>query len=124
MPHIEISRLFRYLRFISVSIVEYFGFIGCAYSLSGITVPWKPIMMHFAFLLWYAANHHGSLWCPECIVMDIDRCSRYVCAVFAVASTMHIETMAQRYSELDVVPGHVTVAGPACARNRVPVEVE
>jgi len=37
---------------------------------------------------------------------------------------MHIETMAQRYSELDVVPGHITVAWPARTCNRVPVPIE
>ena len=94
MPYAEVRNLFRYLRFISVSVIDDLGPAGRTDSLLSIFVFYEPVMMQFAFLLWYAANHHGSLWCPERIVMDIDICSRYVCAVFAVSSTMHIETMA------------------------------
>ena len=81
-------------------------------------------MVHITLLFGYAANHYRSLLSSERIIIDTDQCSRDIRAVLAITSTMHVETMAQRYSEFDVVPGHVTVAGPACACNRVPVPIE
>ena len=124
MPNMKIRRSFGYLWFVSVSVVEHLGLAERAYSLSGFAVSGKPIVVHLTFLLGYATNHHRSLLGTKRIVIDIDRCSRDVRAVLAITSTMHVETMAQRCPEFDVVPGHVTVAGPACACDRVPVPIE
>ena len=84
----------------------------------------KPVVVYVAFLLRNAANHNGCLGSPERVIVDFDRRSGDIRAVFSIAPAVHVETVAQRYAELNVVPGDIAAAGPARARDRVPVPVE
>jgi len=113
-----------HFRLVIISVAEHLGLAGRAHSLSGFAVSKKPVVVHLTLLFRYATDDHRGLPSSERIVIDFNRRSRDVRAVLAITSTMHVETMAQRCPEFDVVPGHVTVAGSACACNRVPVPIE
>jgi len=113
-----------HLRLIGISVAENLGLTRRAHSLSGFAVSEKPVVVHLTLLFRYTTDHHRSLLSSERIVIDLDRRSRDVRAVFAITSPVHVKTMAQRYPEFDVMPGHITVAGSTCACDRVPIPVE
>ncbi len=81
-------------------------------------------MVYLTTLLRYTADHHGSLRSPERVVIYLDRCSRYVRAVPPITPPVHVKTMAERHPEFDVVPGHITITGPARSGDRMAVTVE
>ena len=68
-------------------------------------------MVHVALLLRLAADHDGRLRRAERVVVDLDGRAGDVRAVLAVAAAVHVEAVAQRRAQFDVVAGHVTAAG-------------
>jgi len=114
----------RHLLLVGIRVAEHLGLTGRAHSLSGFAVSQKPVVVHLTLLFRYTTDHHRSLLSSERIVIDLDRRSRDVRAVLPITSPVHVKTMAQRYPEFDVMPGHITVAGSTCACDRVPIPVE
>ena len=53
-------------------VAEYPGSAGGAHSVSGISVPEKPVVVHFTLFLRDAADYDGSLWSPERVMIDFD----------------------------------------------------
>ncbi len=87
-------------------------------------VLYEPIVVYRANLLRYPADYYRDLRWPECIVVDFDRGPGNGRAVFAVASPMHVKTVAERFAEFDVVPGDVIASGPPGAGDGMAIPVE
>jgi hypothetical protein len=87
-------------------------------------MPEKPVVVYFTFLLRDAADDDGCLWSMERIIIDFDRSPRDIRAVLAITPSVHIKAMAERYAKFDIMSGDVAIAGPARARNRVPIPVK
>ena len=60
----------------------------------------------------------------ERVVVDQNRGAGHVGAVVPVASAVHIEAVAQRRAQLDVVPRLIGAAGSPVARDRVAVGIK
>ena len=91
----------------AVCIVFGLGPGGSPYRVCGTIVFKEPIVMYLTLLFRRATNYHRCHWSPECIVIDLDWRSRNVSTVFAVTPTVHVETVAKRNTEFDIVPGHI-----------------
>ena len=116
--------LFHRFRVIAVGVVFDLCLFRCSHRLFSATVFWKPVVVYLTLLLRYAANNHRGLRSQECVVVNFDRCSRNVCTIPSIASTVHIETVAERYPALDVVTRHVTAARSTRGGNRMAVPIE
>jgi len=84
----------------------------------------EPVVMHVALFLRHAANHDGSLRGPEGVVVYFDRRTCNVGSVFAIAAAVHVEAMAQRHTQFDIVSSDIAAPGPARPGNRVAIPIE
>ncbi len=80
--------------------------------------------MYLARFLGYAADHHGRLWGAECVVVDLDRRSRDVGTVLAIAAAVHVEAMAERGAQFHIVSGHIRAAGSSRPGDGMAIPVE
>lgn len=81
-------------------------------------------MVDAAGLLRFATYDDGSLRRAEGIVGNLNRCSGDIGSVLPVAPAMHVKTMTEGRSQLNVVPRDIAAPGPARARNGMPVPVK
>ena len=61
----------------------------------GVFVLEKPVVVYLTLLLRDTADDDGSLWSAERIVIDFNRCPRDIRTILAIASSMHVKTMAE-----------------------------
>ncbi len=85
---------------------------------------WEPVSIHAALLLRHTSDHDRRRRGPKGIVVDRDRRARNLRAVLAIATAVHVEAVAQRRAQFDIVPRFVAAARAPRTCNRVPVEVE
>ena len=76
-------------------------------------VPYEPVVMNVAQFFRDAADLDGRRRSAERVVVDFNPRSGDRRPIFPVAAAVHVETVAERFTQFDVVPGRVAAAGPA-----------
>lgn len=84
----------------------------------------EPIVVDLCQFFGHTTDDNGCFGHKKCVVMHVHPCASYGCFVFAVTPAMHVKTVAERMTELNVVTGFVTTARTACARDGVAVVIE
>ena len=85
----------------------------------------KPVVVYLRTFLRYATDHDCSdIRRPEGVVVNEHEVSGDVCAVVAISTPVHVETVTVGVLQDYVEPGLVTGARPACAGNVVTAPIE
>lgn len=84
----------------------------------------EPVVENPAGIQGDAADDHGFLRGPEGVVVNEDLRAGDVRAVLAVTAAVHVEAVAQRGAQFDVMPGLIATAWLAGACNGMAVVIK
>ncbi len=84
----------------------------------------KPVVVDVGLLFGDASDDDGGFGAEEGVVVDIHIGACDGGAVFSVAASVHVKTVAEGLAEFDVVAGFVSTAWATSAGYRVSVGVE